>query len=56
MTMWIGIAALIIAWFSALYMALGIAAMSGPAAFWGGISTIIFGVITKVCMRKSFGG
>ena len=52
----VGIVSLILAWFSALYMAMGIAAMSAPAAFWGGIGVMVFGVITKVCLEKSFGG
>lgn len=52
----VGITSLILAWLSFLYMLLGIAAMSGPASFWGGIGLIVFGVVTKVCLRKSFGG
>ena len=52
----IGITSLVIAWLAFLYMILGIAAGSGFAAFWGGIGLIVFGVVTKVCLTKSFGG
>lgn len=52
----LGIICLILAWLSFMWMAMGMLTGSAFVMFWGGMGLMVFGLITRLCLRKTFGG
>ena len=54
--MQLGIVTLVLAWLCFMWMCMGLMTGVAAAMFWPGMGLIVFGLITRYCLRRSFGG